>query len=236
MGHYYSRCPYQLVKKQLEVAPWTGAAYGGMLPCQPSVSRQATRRQCHKGGTARKPSTCPKSHREPRRVGRPQRPCIGWADNGRTTAGVISHILERRVHPQLAPLLAWASSASAKAHGRRNRMEWLPPSPIEPSARSQYKSSNDPAQAGKLPLAQQEPAPCCRRTTPTCAAPAYPLTPRKPTHATSSNPGQTPDPALERQLKALHEQSKAPGIDQLSFEERLAAGRPRTDQATTKRF
>jgi len=92
-------------------------------------------------------------------------------------------------------------------------------------------ASNDPApRPGKPTISSTEPA-LRRMTTPNLRGPGYYTDPqRKPPWLPSSNPGQTPDPALGNgMLKALHEliESARPSTS-LSFE---ATPRPRWSTA-----
>jgi transposase len=93
-GHYYS-VPYQLVKKQLEVR-----LTARTVECFHANQRVASHlRSMHKGRHSTLTEHMPKSHRE-HAEWTPQR-LIRWAEQtGPNTAGVIQHILERRVHPQ----------------------------------------------------------------------------------------------------------------------------------------
>ncbi|MCO3750518.1 IS21 family transposase, partial [Pseudomonas aeruginosa] len=90
-GHYYS-VPYQLVKKQLEVR-----LTARTVECFHANQRVASHlRSMHKGRHSTQAEHMPKSHRE-HAEWTPQR-LIRWAEQtGPNTAGVIRHILERRI-------------------------------------------------------------------------------------------------------------------------------------------
>jgi len=85
--------------------------------------------------------------------------------------------------------LAWASCASVKAHGEKDRLEvGLPAAPLSLGAwQLQRASKSIPAPSLEKPtLAQQNLAPAADDATPTCRDPRLTtLTPRKRHHATS---------------------------------------------------
>lgn len=93
-GHYYS-VPYQLVKQQLDVR-----LTAQTVECLHKNQRVASHlRSYHKGRHSTQAAHMPKSHRE-QAEWTPQR-LIRWAEQtGPNTVGVITHILERRIHPQ----------------------------------------------------------------------------------------------------------------------------------------
>jgi len=134
---------------------------------------------------------------------------------GRTPRGVISHILERRVHPAaMATVLAWASCALVKPMAKNVWRFGLPPRP-EPSAVPRLQEPRiDPCRQGlkALPLLNRtcpllpddhaKPAPARLRTTdPKETPPCYLIQPLDKLQTLR----------LHGMLKALHEQSKAPG-------------------------
>jgi len=149
---------------------------------------------------------------------------------------LISHISNARP-PADGYRACWAFLRLGKAHGE-DRLEWPAAAPFEPRrVQLQEALEIDPAQGlGKsLPLAQQN-LPLLPMTTPNLRGPRLlPLT--QETTCYLSNPGQTQDPALARHAqKGVHEQSKAPGIDSLSFEEPLGLlVDAKTDRARDKR-
>ncbi|XVN20037.1 IS21 family transposase [Pseudomonas corrugata] len=104
-GHFYS-VPYQLVKHQLEVR-----LTAQTVECFHANQRVASHlRSPHKGRHTTQTEHMPKSHRE-HAEWTPQR-LIRWAEQtGPNTAGVIAHILERRIHRSTASAPAWASCA-----------------------------------------------------------------------------------------------------------------------------
>jgi transposase len=148
-GHYYS-VPYQLVKKQLEVR-----LTARTVECFHANQRVASHvRSQHKGRHSTQVEHMPKSHRE-HAEWTPQR-LIRWAEQtGPNTAGVIGHILERRVHPQHGYRACLGILRLSKAHGEV-RLELACRRALSLGACS-YKSLESILRQGleSLPLAQQ---------------------------------------------------------------------------------
>ncbi|MBN0063355.1 transposase, partial [Pseudomonas aeruginosa] len=124
-GHYYS-VPYQLVKKPLEVR-----LTARTVECFHANQRVASHlRSPHKGRHSTQTEHMPKSHRE-HAEWTPQR-LIRWAEQtGPNTAGVIGHILERRIHPTQGYRACLGILRLGKTHGcarSARRPGSLPPS------------------------------------------------------------------------------------------------------------
>ena len=147
-GHYYS-VPYQLVKKQLEVR-----LTARTVECFHANQRVASHlRSMHKGRHSTQAEHMPKSHRE-HAEWTPQR-LIRWAEQtGPNTAGVISHILERRIHPQQGYRACLGILRLGKTHGEV-RLELACRRALSLGACS-YKSLESILRQGleSLPLAQ----------------------------------------------------------------------------------
>ena len=148
-GHYYS-VPYQLVKKQLEVR-----LTARTVECFHANQRVASHlRSPHKGRHSTQAEHMPKSHRE-HAEWTPQR-LIRWAEQtGPNTAGVISHILERRIHPTQGYRACLGILRLGKTHGEV-RLELACRRALSLGACS-YKSLESILRQGleNLPLAQQ---------------------------------------------------------------------------------
>lgn len=147
-GHYYS-VPYQLVKKQLEVR-----LTARTVECFHANQRVASHlRSMHKGRHSTQAEHMPKSHRE-HAEWTPQR-LIRWAEQtGPNTAGVIRHILERRIHPQQGYRACLGILRLGKTHGEV-RLELACRRALSLGACS-YKSLESILRQGleNLPLAQ----------------------------------------------------------------------------------
>ncbi len=148
-GHYYS-VPYQLVKHQLEVR-----LTAQTVECFHASQRVASHlRSPHKGRHTTQTDHMPKSHRE-HAEWTPQR-LIHWAEQtGSNTAGVIAHILERRIHPQHGFRACLGILRLGKQHGEE-RLEAACQRALALGACS-YKSLESILRQGleRLPLAQQ---------------------------------------------------------------------------------
>ena len=148
-GHYYS-VPYQLVKHQLEVR-----LTAKTVECFHANQRVASHlRSPHKGRHTTQTEHMPKSHRE-HAEWTPQR-LIHWAEQtGPNTAGVIAHILERRIHPQHGFRACLGILRLSKQHGEE-RLEAACQRALALGACS-YKSLESILRQGleRLPLAQQ---------------------------------------------------------------------------------
>ena len=148
-GHYYS-VPYQLVKKQLEVR--LTARTVEFFHANQRVASHL--RSMHKGRHSTQAEHMPKSHRE-HAEWTPQR-LIRWAEQtGPNTAGVIRHILERRIHPQQGYRACLGILRLGKTHGEA-RLELACRRAISLGTCS-YKSLESILRQGleNLPLAQQ---------------------------------------------------------------------------------
>jgi DNA replication protein DnaC/transposase len=200
-GHYYS-VPYQLVKKQLEVR-----LTARTVECFHANQRVASHlRSPHKGRHSTQAEHMPKSHRE-HAEWTPQR-LIRWAEQtGPNTAGVISHILERRIHPTQGYRACLGILRLGKTHGEV-RLELACRRALSLGACS-YKSLESILRQGleNLPLAQQHLL--------------LPLNTRNPTMLPHPTLDKLQTLRLTGMLKALAEQLKTPDIDSLSFVERL---------------
>ncbi|WP_372867553.1 IS21 family transposase [Pseudomonas sp.] len=148
-GHYYS-VPYQLVKHQLEVR-----LTAKTVECFHANQRVASHlRSPHKGRHTTQTEHMPKSHRK-HAEWTPQR-LIHWAEQtGPNTAGVIAHILERRIHPQHGFRACLGILRLSKQHGEE-RLEAACQRALALGACS-YKSLESILRQGleRLPLAQQ---------------------------------------------------------------------------------
>ena len=141
--------PYQLVKKQLEVR-----LTARTVECFHANQRVASHlRSPHKGRHSTQAEHMPKSHRE-HAEWTPQR-LIRWAEQtGPNTAGVISHILERRIHPTQGYRACLGILRPGKTHGEV-RLELACRRALSLGACS-YKSLESILRQGleSLPLAQ----------------------------------------------------------------------------------
>ncbi len=165
--------PYQLVKKQLEVR-----LTARTVECSTPISGwPATFAHRTRAGT----DTGRAHAQEPSRARRVDATTlIRWAEQtGPNTAGVISHILNGASTQPKATGPAWASCAWEDPW--RSALGVGLPSRPQPRCCS-YKSLESILRQGleNLPLASST-CPCCRTTTPTCAAPATTLNTRNPT-------------------------------------------------------
>ncbi|MHB9828557.1 Mu transposase domain-containing protein [Pseudomonas savastanoi] len=148
-GHFYS-VPYQLVKHQVEVR-----LTAQTVECFHANQRVASHlRSQHKGRHTTQTEHMPKSHRE-HAEWTPQR-LIRWAEQtGPNTAGVITYILERRIHPQHGFRACLGILRLSKQHGEA-RLEAACQRALALGACS-YKSLESILRQGleRLPLAQQ---------------------------------------------------------------------------------
>ncbi|MBD8790992.1 IS21 family transposase [Pseudomonas syringae] len=148
-GHYYS-VPYQLLKQQLDAR-----LTAQIVECFHGNQRVASHRRSYlKGRHTTQTEHMPKGHRE-HAEWTPQR-LIRWAEQtGPNTAGVIAHILERRIHPQHGFRPCLDILRLGKQHGEA-RLEAACQRALALGACS-YKSLESILRQGleKLPLAQQ---------------------------------------------------------------------------------
>ncbi|SFQ08334.1 DNA replication protein DnaC [Ectopseudomonas toyotomiensis] len=213
-GHYYS-VPYQLVKKQLEVR-----LTARTVECFHANQRVASHlRSPHKERHSTQTEHMPKSHRE-HAEWTPQR-LIRWAEQtGPNTAGVIEHILERRIHPTQGYRSCLGILRLGKTRGEV-RLELACRRALSLGACSYRSLESILPGAGKPAAGPAAPAPAAGRPRQPAWPRLLPLTPRNPTMLPHPTLDKLQTLRLNGMLKALAEQLKIPDIGSLSFEERL---------------